>query len=350
MDLRQIILEALEEAQEERICTLCNETKPIEKFISSGEKRKVCNDCKNLKQRQEKEQWKEYAKNSNERRICIKCNESKPLINYTQKYSRVCKQCNSRDPMAKVNKAKYRSTTKGKETEEQYKKKWIESGARGQYYTNRRESGIEKEQRGKSIKRNRSFIKEEKAKIVCSECKKVSGKETPYLIDYHHNDPSLKKEKLSTLANKAYSLDVIKNELALCTPVCCNCHRGIHKSPLYKFSDEQLDKPVVIGSDNGKSYRVGISKKELIKYKRKISCSSCGVSNKPWTLDFDHKNPSTKYKAITTMVNQNYPWNEVLGEIHKCEVLCGNCHRIRHYRKTGEDESEIFGNSEEKFI
>lgn len=52
-------------------------------------------------------------------------------------------------------------------------------------------------------------------------------------------------------------------------------------------------------------------------------CVKCGTIEK---LEFDHINPITKSFTITKFLTQK-PWEEVLAELRKCQLLCENCHK-----------------------
>lgn len=60
-------------------------------------------------------------------------------------------------------------------------------------------------------------------------------------------------------------------------------------------------------------------------------CIQCGFLDHR-ALVFHHRDPSTK----SFQINQN-AWarktQDILDEISKCDVLCANCHQIRHYRR-----------------
>ena len=77
------------------------------------------------------------------------------------------------------------------------------------------------------------------------------------------------------------------------------------------------------------------TKAQRLKLKRKLvdmlggKCVDCGYSSHLAALDFDHKEPKYKYKAISAMMSQGYSDNEVIMEMHKCELRCANCHRIK---------------------
>lgn len=68
-------------------------------------------------------------------------------------------------------------------------------------------------------------------------------------------------------------------------------------------------------------------------------CEECGYNFHPAALDFDHIDPATKYRTrkgkivhLSDMIKGNrYALETVLAEIHKCRVLCANCHRVHTY-------------------
>ncbi len=45
-------------------------------------------------------------------------------------------------------------------------------------------------------------------------------------------------------------------------------------------------------------------------------------------MDFDHRDPGSKTGAISSMAKHS-PWEKVLDEIAKCDLVCVNCHRAR---------------------
>jgi hypothetical protein len=65
-------------------------------------------------------------------------------------------------------------------------------------------------------------------------------------------------------------------------------------------------------------------------YKSALRCMVCGESH-PATLDFHHRDPSTKVFDIGRGVSQCFPVARMLDEIAKCDVLCANCHRKLHW-------------------
>lgn len=65
-------------------------------------------------------------------------------------------------------------------------------------------------------------------------------------------------------------------------------------------------------------------------------CIDCGNSYPPCCMDFDHRDPTTKLRAVSEMVvNRMCAREKILEEIAKCDLVCANCHRIRtHHRRT----------------
>jgi len=66
-------------------------------------------------------------------------------------------------------------------------------------------------------------------------------------------------------------------------------------------------------------------------YKKKLKCSICGEKH-PSTLEFHHKNNSKKDKNVCKMVCDGMSIKRILNEIKKCQILCSNCHKKKHYK------------------
>lgn len=59
-------------------------------------------------------------------------------------------------------------------------------------------------------------------------------------------------------------------------------------------------------------------------------CVDCGEAD-PIVLEFDHREPSEKWKAVSCMMT--HAVDAVLSEIAKCDIRCCNCHRRRTVRE-----------------
>jgi len=57
-------------------------------------------------------------------------------------------------------------------------------------------------------------------------------------------------------------------------------------------------------------------------------CVDCGYSASAAALDFHHRDPGDKDFAISSF---NGSRSRLLVEVEKCDLLCANCHRIRHW-------------------
>lgn len=69
-----------------------------------------------------------------------------------------------------------------------------------------------------------------------------------------------------------------------------------------------------------------INQNIIIEFLQKNPCIDCN-NNDILVLEFDHRDPSTKYKNVGELLC--YATSTVLKEIEKCDVRCANCHRIK---------------------
>lgn len=47
-------------------------------------------------------------------------------------------------------------------------------------------------------------------------------------LEFHHVDPSTKEHNISDMVGMGCNIDLIKEEMAKCVVLCCNCHRKEH--------------------------------------------------------------------------------------------------------------------------
>ncbi|GAC1320751.1 MAG: hypothetical protein NVSMB2_16920 [Chloroflexota bacterium] len=97
--------------------------------------------------------------------------------------------------------------------------------------------------------------------------------------------------------------------------------RGYWRAYYYRNRDD-----VVVGRKRRKSEL----RQWLREYKASLVCAACGES-RPATLDVHHADPSEKELSIGDVTACGWSRRKVLDEIAKCEVLCANCHRKRHW-------------------
>ena len=63
-------------------------------------------------------------------------------------------------------------------------------------------------------------------------------------------------------------------------------------------------------------------------------CVDCGEDDIV-VLEFDHLGKEPKKATISQLKFNNYSIETIIKEIEKCEVVCANCHRRRHYVRRG---------------
>jgi hypothetical protein len=69
------------------------------------------------------------------------------------------------------------------------------------------------------------------------------------------------------------------------------------------------------------------ARRYLESVRRSSKCVDCGESN-PIVLQFHHRDGKDKY-AINMYCRSGV--NHLKKELEKCDVLCANCHLIRHH-------------------
>lgn len=70
------------------------------------------------------------------------------------------------------------------------------------------------------------------------------------------------------------------------------------------------------------------NKLKTIEYLNTHPCVDCGNSDFR-VLEFDHRDPSDKLEAVSSLLRKGRPWLVIESEIAKCDVRCANCHRIK---------------------
>lgn len=55
-------------------------------------------------------------------------------------------------------------------------------------------------------------------------------------------------------------------------------------------------------------------------------CIDCGETDY-LVLEYDHRDSSDKFKAVSDIIRGSYSLERVKAEIAKCDVRCANCHR-----------------------
>ena len=90
------------------------------------------------------------------------------------------------------------------------------------------------------------------------------------------------------------------------------------------------------------------NKKRLMEYNRKrqlrnriflaerkssAGCIVCGETH-PGCLDFHHRDPKNKTKCVSKLADCKASFETLKAEIEKCDVICANCHRRKHWEES----------------
>lgn len=102
-----------------------------------------------------------------------------------------------------------------------------------------------KRTRKKKVLARMEWLTEYKTGKPCVDCGEVYD---PICMDFHHEDPKLKKDEVRMLLRDGYSMTVVQAEIDKCVLICSNCHRLRHKDdpvPDYKLDQDRGSKAVL---------------------------------------------------------------------------------------------------------
>ena len=113
------------------------------------------------------------------------------------------------------------------------------------------------------------------------------------------------------------------------TGLCCRCHKPNDYSSV-------LCRECCLKTAREGKIRRSSTKSALVEMLGGI-CMDCGLRSKYFEVyDFHHRDPSQKLFEVSNKVTMLPP--EVLAEeALKCDLLCANCHRIRHQKMKMEE-------------
>ena len=151
------------------------------------------------------------------------------------------------------------------------------------------------------------------------------GETNPIVLDYHHRDRGSKLFSIAGACSSRYnsriSIEQLKAEIDKCDILCANCHIKLGQSlPMSR-----------------RVRKLSATKDEYLKSKGN-KCELCGVTD---SLEFHHRDPSTKVMDIGTMVRSSASKEDFIAEMDKCQILCRNCHRIHHHNERQEKYEQL---------
>lgn len=178
-------------------------------------------------------------------------------------------------------------------------------------------------------------------------------------LDFHHINPNDKTKSISVMKSKSF--EKLKSELDKCILLCKNCHFEVHvklrnekyeldkikynniqnesdqlcikckiRKPSFEFYNQSETKKhkycrACLNYETITNQR--LLKKKCIDYKGG-KCSICGYDKYDGSLDFHHKNKSTKEFKISSLKNSKF--EKIIKELDKCIIVCKNCHSLLH--------------------
>lgn len=184
-----------------------------------------------------------------------------------------------------------------------------------------------------------NYKDDKRSKSGCVEC----GEMDPEMLSNDHVDPTTKSSGINSLHSiKAIDLEWVFNlsldfyKFSKKTRILCACcHRMVSKQ-----QQTQNKLPVEKLVDPNKRISVARSQRFVLEKKLEIgkcqyefeNCSKNKVTeDNSCIFDFDHIDPKTKLKGVSSLTTWGYPLYVIDEEIKKCRLLCANHHQ-KHSR------------------
>ena len=104
----------------------------------------------------------------------------------------------------------------------------------------------------------------------------------------------------------------------------CRACRQDYQSARLRNDPEHAAKMRSLHRGYKKAYQQRVEAMKVVR-----GCETCGERH-PGVLDFHHRDPKGKEMTVSRAV-AGRGWAAIEAEIAKCELLCANCHRKRHY-------------------
>lgn len=137
----------------------------------------------------------------------------------------------------------------------------------------------------------------------------------PRVLEFHHLDSS--KKDMCIGDELTNSWDNIINEIDKCILLCKRCHSIEHNS-----SDSIIDTK---GREN---------KRIILEFSCKKKCEECDWTGHQCGLEFHHLDSNEKEFCLSHITHRLTTVDDiekyVIDEINKCQLLCCNCHKIKH--------------------
>ena len=191
-----------------------------------------------------------------------------------------------------------------------------------EYYAANRQQEIDRVRRRQDV--TTAFLRELR-EVPCADC---GARFAGHQMDFDHRDP---REKAFTLcAGRAAlkSRKAILAEAAKCDVVCANCHRLRSRTRHREWLASRTPATSPRLDERRTHWRYNA---DLLDQLRSVACADCGGRFAQCAMDFDHRDPTTKVRAVTRMINGST--DRMLAEAAKCDIVCANCHRLRTFQR-----------------
>jgi hypothetical protein len=190
------------------------------------------------------------------------------------------------------------------------------------YYAANRDQEVERVRRRQNA--TTAFLRELRD-VPCHDC---GGLFAPHQMDFDHRDPREKSFNLCSGRAALKNRDQILAEAAKCDVVCANCHRLRTRARHRQWLASRT--PAVSPRIEGQRIRWR-HRADLLDQLRSVPCADCAGRFAQCSMDFDHRDPSTKAKGVTRMICGSV--DRMLAEAAKCDIVCANCHRLRTFER-----------------
>ena len=180
--------------------------------------------------------------------------------------------------------------------------------ARGQRH--RDQSREARERRREPVRR---FVEEYLRARSCADC----GEDELVVLEFDHVGPT-KTASISAMIGHGRPVHEVRSEVERCEVVCVNCHRRrtATRGGWYRVTRIAPDWWSTAQRRNAD---------HLIEILRLRGCVDCSDDD-PVVLDFDHLRDK---RASVVKMAPGCSLAALEEEIAKCDIRCGNCHRIR---------------------
>ncbi len=166
---------------------------------------------------------------------------------------------------------------------------------------------------------------EEHKSIPCKKCDKTFH---PAAMDLIHRDPNERKFSMREATRLIHSVERLVEEIEKCDVYCANC-----------VKEMRVEKFLADTDGNGSRTRRRKKLKTIMEEMKSKACNDCGETYPPYVMEFDHLDGHEKVESISKMINKERPIQMILDELQKTEPICTNCHRIRTYEKSHNDDN-----------